>query len=142
MKLVLKLIAGIVIGIILGLIAPDFLIRLLVTIKVVFGSFIGFIIPLIILFFIASGVGGLGKKSGRLVGTTVGLSYLFTVIAGLLAFVISITVIPFTSPEQAGIAEGTSFEPFLRLEITPIMGVVTALVAAFLFRNWDGENRE
>ncbi|WNF38733.1 dicarboxylate/amino acid:cation symporter [Bacillaceae bacterium IKA-2] len=133
MKLVLKLIAGIVIGIILGLIAPDFLIRLLVTIKVVFGSFIGFIIPLIILFFIASGVGGLGKKSGRLVGTTVGLSYLFTVIAGLLAFVISITVIPFTSPEQAGIAEGTSFEPFLRLEITPIMGVVTALVAAFLF---------
>ena len=133
MKLVLKLIAGIIIGIILGLISPEFVIRVLLSIKAIFGSFIGFIIPFIILFFIASGVAGLGKKSGRLVGTTVGIAYLSTVLAGLVAFIIAITVIPFTSPEQSPIAEGSSFEPFLQLEIAPLMGVITALVTAFIF---------
>lgn len=133
MKLVLKLIAGIVIGIILGLVAPEFIVRLLITIKTVFGSFIGFIIPFIILFFIASGVANLGQKSGRLVGTTVGIAYVSTIIAGLLAFFVAITFVPMFSPEQSAISEGSALTPFLKLEIAPVMGVVTALVAAFLF---------
>lgn len=132
MKLVLKLVAGIILGIIIGLIAPEFITRLLITIKVIFGSFIGFVIPFIILFFIASGVAGLGKKSGRLVGMTVGTAYASTVTAGLLAFVIAIAVIPMISSTNETVSEGASLEPFLRLEIAPLMGVVTALVTAFL----------
>ncbi|OIJ20817.1 dicarboxylate/amino acid:cation symporter [Anaerobacillus alkalidiazotrophicus] len=133
MKLVVKLLVGIVLGIILGLVSPEFVIRLFVTVKGIFGSFIGFIIPFIILFFIASGVAGLGKKSGSLVGKTVGFAYLSTLIAGLLAFFVAIIFIPFISTGQAAIAEGSSFEPFIKLEITPLMGVITALVTAFLF---------
>lgn len=133
MKLVLKLIVGVIVGILLGLVAPEFLVRLLITVKAVFGSFIGFIIPFIILFYIASGVANLGKKSGRLVGTTVGIAYVSTLLAGLLAFFVAITLIPVLSPQQAPLVDGTALTPFLKLEIAPVMGVVTALVTAFLF---------
>ncbi|MFC0472724.1 dicarboxylate/amino acid:cation symporter [Halalkalibacter kiskunsagensis] len=133
MKLLFKLLIGIILGIILGLIGPEFVIRILITIKVLFGSFIGFIIPFIILFFIASGVAGLGKSSGRLVGMTVGTAYISTIVAGILSLVIAFTVIPFLSTETSEVVEGATLEPFLTIEIAPLMGVVTALVTAFVF---------
>jgi Na+/H+-dicarboxylate symporter len=133
MNLILKLIIGIIAGIVLGLFGPEFLIRALITVKVLFGSFIGFIIPFIILFFIASGVAGLGKGSGRLVGMTVGTAYISTIVAGLLAFVFAVTIIPGLAPESAAVTEGSALEPFLSFEIAPLMGVVTALVTAFVF---------
>ncbi|WP_209124523.1 dicarboxylate/amino acid:cation symporter [Alkalihalobacillus sp. BA299] len=133
MKLIFKLIIGIIVGIILGLIAPDLTIRFLITLKVLFGSFIGFIIPFIILFFIASGVAGLGKSSGRLVGMTVGTAYISTILAGLLAFIIASIIVPLLAPESGNVTEGTVIEPFLILELAPMMGVVTALVTAFVF---------
>ncbi|WP_025026955.1 dicarboxylate/amino acid:cation symporter [Caldalkalibacillus mannanilyticus] len=133
MKLILKLIIGIIVGIVLGLVGPEYLIRTFITLKFLFGSFIGFIIPFIILFFIASGVAGLGKSSGSLVGKTVGTAYVSTIIAGLLAIIIAITFIPFLAAEAGDVAEGAKLEPFLKLEIAPMMGVVTALVTAFVF---------
>ncbi|WP_332692629.1 dicarboxylate/amino acid:cation symporter [Halalkalibacter lacteus] len=129
MKLLLKLL----IGIIVGLIGPEFLIRILLTMKVLFGSFIGFIIPFIILFFIASGVAGLGKSSGRLVGMTVGTAYISTITAGILSLLIAFTVIPYLSTETKEVVEGSTLEPFLNIEIAPLMGVVTALITAFVF---------
>ncbi len=133
MKLIVKLIIGIIVGILLGLVGPEFLIRLLITIKVLFGSFIGFIIPFIILFFIASGVADLGKNSGRLVGITVGTAYISTIAAGLLAFFIATTLLPLLSVNRGEVIEGSTLEPFLRLEFAPMMGVVTALLTAFVF---------
>ncbi|ARK29586.1 dicarboxylate/amino acid:cation symporter [Halalkalibacter krulwichiae] len=133
MNLIVKLIIGIVAGIVLGLFAPDFFIRVLITMKVLFGSFIGFIIPFIILFFIASGVAGLGKSSGKLVGMTVGTAYLSTIVAGLLAFLFATAIIPNVATEATNVAEGTALEPFLTIEIAPLMGVVTALLTAFVF---------
>ncbi|OLO25648.1 dicarboxylate/amino acid:cation symporter [Alkalihalophilus pseudofirmus] len=133
MKLIFKLIIGIIFGIVLGLIGPEFLIRFFITLKVLFGSFIGFIIPFIILFFIASGVAGLGKSSGKLVGMTVGTAYISTIIAGFLAFLVAITIVPFLTADGGSVAEGSALEPFLNLEIAPLMGVVTALVTAFVF---------
>ncbi|GAE32645.1 dicarboxylate/amino acid:cation symporter [Halalkalibacter hemicellulosilyticus] len=133
MKLIFKLLLGIILGVAIGLVGPDFLVRILITIKSVFGSFINFMIPFIILFFIASGVAGLGKGSGKLVGKTVGTAYVSTILAGLLAFLVAMTVIPFISTESQAVSEGSALEPFLEMEIAPLMGVVTALVTAFVF---------
>ncbi|MFC0558344.1 dicarboxylate/amino acid:cation symporter [Halalkalibacter alkalisediminis] len=133
MNLIVKLIIGIIAGIILGLFGPEFFIRVLITLKVLFGSFIGFIIPFIILFFIASGVAGLGKGSGRLVGMTVGTAYVSTIIAGLFAFILATMILPALTTESTSVTEGSALEPFLTIEIAPLMGVVTALLTAFVF---------
>ncbi|WP_100371973.1 dicarboxylate/amino acid:cation symporter [Bacillus sp. FJAT-45037] len=133
MKLLVKLVIGIVLGIIAGLILPLNFVRAFVTFKEVFGSFIGFIIPFIILFFIASGVAGLGKQSGRLVGSTVGLAYTSTVIAGLLAFVVAVLIIPNVATTNVVTEDAGSLTSYIDLEIEPLMGIVTALVMAFVF---------
>ncbi|WP_026690195.1 dicarboxylate/amino acid:cation symporter [Alteribacter aurantiacus] len=133
MKLILKLVIGIVAGILIGLMNIDVVTQLFVTIKELFGQFINFVIPFIILFFIAAGVSKLGGESGKMVGTTVGTAYLSTFLAGIFAFFIAVAIVPMLSTEQAPVAEGEGLQPFLAFEIEPLMGVVTALVAAFLF---------
>ncbi|MCE7794873.1 dicarboxylate/amino acid:cation symporter [Salipaludibacillus sp. CUR1] len=133
MKLILKLIAGIAAGIVTGLIGIDWLTRTLLTFRDIFGEFIGFMIPLIILFFIASGVSKLGAHSGKLVGMSVGTAYLSTLAAGIAAFFIATIVMPLIASEGAVPEEGAGLEGFFSFEIDPLMGVITALITAFLF---------
>jgi Na+/H+-dicarboxylate symporter len=133
MKLILKLFAGIILGILIGQFAPLFLVRVLITFKVVFGEFIAFIIPFIIFFFICTGIASLGSKSGRLLGLTTGLAYLSTIIAGTLAVIVGLTLIPQMHAAVVPIAEAKEVMPFFDMAIPPITGVITALVAAFTF---------
>lgn len=134
MSLILKLIAGIVGGIIAGFYLPMVLVEVLYTAKVIIGQLISFTIPLIILFFIASGIAGLPKGSGHLLGKTVGFAYGSTVIAGTLAVLVVNAFIPFFDGAitfQA--AEATNIESLIDIEIPPLMGVMTALATAFIF---------
>ncbi|ALS33452.1 hypothetical protein PTRA_a2351 [Pseudoalteromonas translucida KMM 520] len=134
MKLILKLIAGIVAGILAGLYLPLIGVELLYTVKELIGQLISFTIPLIILFFIASGIAGLPKGSGHLLGKTVGFAYGSTVIAGTLAFLLVSAVIPLLSGGITFEAEtAIQVGSFIDLEIPPLMGVMTALMSAFIF---------
>tara|TARA_B110000211_G_scaffold175209_1_gene198002 strand:- start:310 stop:1461 length:1152 start_codon:yes stop_codon:yes gene_type:complete len=134
MNLILKLIAGIVAGILIGLYVPLTGVELLFTVKELIGQLISFTIPLIILFFIASGIAGLPKGSGHLLGKTVGFAYSSTIIAGTLAFLLVSAVIPLLSGGITFEAEvATEIGSFIDLEIPPLMGVMTALVTAFVF---------
>jgi len=134
MKLILKLLIGIIGGIIIGLIAPEFLTRVIVTFKEFFGQFLGFTIPFIIIFFIVSGIASFGKHSGKMLGITAALAYISTILAGTLAFIAALIVIPMLVGNGGGSAEeAAGFEPFFVLEIEPLTGVMTALVAAFVF---------
>lgn len=134
MRLIVKLALGILSGIIIGLIAPEFLTRTIVTFKEIFGQFLGFTIPLIIIFFIASGIASFGKESGKMLGLTSAIAYTSTILAGTLAFIVALIVIPMLVGGGGGSAEeAAGFEPFFELTIDPIAGVMTALVAAFVF---------
>lgn len=134
MKLIPKLIIGIIVGILVGLGAPEFLGRTLFTFKEIFGQIIGFAIPLIIIFFIASGVASLGSNSGKLVATTAGFAYTSTVIAGTLAYIVASIFIPMVAGAAGEVvSSGVGLEPFFEFQIGQIMGVMTALVTAFLF---------
>ena len=134
MKLILKLIAGIVAGILVGFYVPLTGVELLFTVKELIGQIISFTIPLIIPFFIASGIAGLPKGSGHLLGKTVGFAYSSTVIAGTLAFLLVSAVIPFLSGGITFEAEvATEIGSFIDIEIPPLMGVMTALATAFIF---------
>lgn len=129
-----KLILGIIAGIIIGSMMPEFFIQILVTFKGIFGAFLGYVIPLIIIAFVAPGIAELGKDAGKLLGITTALAYLSTIIAGVSAFFIGKALLPSlvtggsaTNPEEALLSG------LFSIEIEPIMGVMTALVTAFLF---------
>jgi Na+/H+-dicarboxylate symporter len=135
MQLILKLIAGIVLGMLLGLYAPHWLTQVLITFKALFGQLLFFTIPLLILFFITSGIAALPQKSGRLLGRTLGIAYLSTILAGTLAFLVAAILVPMLAP--AGSAAGTNvvadLTPYIEMNIPPVFGIMTALALAFIF---------
>ena len=135
MKLIIKLIAGIIAGIAIGLFAPDWISRLLLTFKGLFGQLLFFTIPLLILFFITSGIASLPSNSGRLLSKTLGVAYLSTISAGIIAFFVASMVVPMLSADAQSVNEqvGATLEPFITLDIPPLMSVMSALALAFIF---------
>lgn len=135
MKLIIKLIAGILAGIVIGLYAPEWVSRLLLTFKDLFGQLLFFTIPLLILFFITSGIASLPNNSGKLLGKTLGVAYLSTLSAGILAFFVASAIVPMLSADAQSVTNeaNTSLAPFITLDIPPLMSVMSALVLAFIF---------
>jgi len=94
--LIFKLILGIIIGILVGLYAGNWaatkwLLYVVVFFKSLLRDLIQFFLPLIMISFVAVGIAEMGQKAGKLLKVTIGLSYLYTVIACVLgAIVISI----------------------------------------------------
>lgn len=129
-----RLIIGIISGILIGLFFPEWIGRILYTFTHIFGELLGYIVPLIIIGFIVPGIAELGSKAGKLLAGTAGMAYLSTLAAGIAAFFISILIIPgIIDGGTAGDPDAVGLTSFLELEIPPIMGVMTALITAFIF---------
>ncbi len=132
-KLVIGIIAGIVIG--LGSAAVDqlILVRLMSTFSSIFGNFLKFMIPCIIIGFVAPGIADLGKDAGKTLAITAGIAYCSAVAAGLVAFLVGSMVLPgVISMGQVADGAGANVSPFFTIEMGAIMGVMTALVLAFV----------
>lgn len=128
-----KLILGIILGIIIGTTKIEILTRLLMTFSGIFGQFLDYIIPLLIIGYVAPGIAELGDQAGKLLGITAGLAYISTIIAGTAAYFVASTVLPMLIPSGANIGStGIEIKAIFELEIPPMMGVMTALVTAFL----------
>ncbi|MGF1756999.1 dicarboxylate/amino acid:cation symporter [Photobacterium sagamiensis] len=134
MNLIVKLLCGILIGILMGMFAPDVLIQSLITVKYLVSQLIKFTIPLLILFYVTSGIASLPKNSGKLLGKTVGLAYMSTLGAGILAFLVAKSLFPILLDGAGQLPEAkAALAPFLALQIPPIMNIMTALTIAFIF---------
>jgi Na+/H+-dicarboxylate symporter len=134
MKLIVKLLAGLALGVLLGLFAPHWMVRILITAKDLFGQLLFFTIPLLILFFIASGIAGLPRNSGRLLGRSLGFAYGSTLVAGTLAFLVAAVVVPLLAGGEQLLAEtsGVALQPYVVVTVPPLFSVMTALMLAFL----------
>lgn len=133
MNLILKLAAGMLVGIVLGSFAPDWSVRTLLTISEIVGQLIKFTIPLIILFYITSGIASLPRDSGKLLSRTVGFAYGSTLIAGILAYLIAVAALPVITPTAGAVGQEAALAPYFKLAVPPLFGVISALVAAFVF---------
>ncbi|RGY62592.1 dicarboxylate/amino acid:cation symporter [Fusobacterium ulcerans] len=132
-----KLILGLIAGIIIGKIGFVPLLRIMMTFNGLFGNFLQFVIPLIILGFVAPGIGDLGKKAGKLLAVTTVLAYGSTIVSGSLAFFTNSILLRKILPAGAALAEGSHPEAglltgYLTVDMPPIMGVMTALLMAFI----------
>lgn len=132
-----RLILGLIVGIILGKVGNVPLLRIMVTFNGIFGNFLQFVIPLIILGFVAPGIGDLGKKAGKLLGITTVLAYGSTIIAGSLAYFTNSVLLTKILPKAGDMISGNNPEAgllkgYISVDMPPIMGVMTALLMAFI----------
>lgn len=131
-----RVLVAILLGIALGLFVPDWLTRIFVTFNGLFGNFLNFVIPLIIVGLIAPAIAELGRGAGKWLGITAGIAYTSTVFAGTLAMLVCMLVYPHilevgaTSKEID--AEAGMLEPYFVVEMPPAVGVMTALLLAFV----------
>ena len=143
MSLLLKLIIAIVLGIVVGFVTPgmgafgEVIIRIGATYNSIFGNFLNFVIPLIIIGFVAPGIADLGAGAGKTLAATTGVAYGSTIISGTLAFVVASLLYPHMVHagmfmENAANAEETVLAGYFTIEMPAIMGVMTALLMAFI----------
>lgn len=137
-----KLVIGIVLGIVVGAISSkagvQFPVRILATYNDIFGQFLNFIIPLIIIGFIVPGIADLGTGAGKTLAATTGIAYGSTIISGSVAFLTATLLFPTLLGSNAGMldtvlgANGEQLAGYVTIEIPEIMGVMSALVTAFV----------
>ena len=133
--LVGRIIIAMILGMLLGGYLPVKVIRAFSTFNGLFSQFLGFIIPLLILGLVAPAIADIGKKAGRMLLGTTALAYTATIISGFAAYFTADGIFP--SLIEAGTlstatAQGQDAAPYFSIEIAPLMGVMTALILAFV----------
>ena len=109
--------------------------RVFATFNMLFGGFLNYIVPFIIIAFIAPGIAKLGTGSGKLLGMATGLAYASTLAAGILAYVVAMTLLPnFIGGIGSDSFGGgkSNAETLFQLDMIPIMDVMSALMFAFI----------
>lgn len=137
-----KIIIAIILGIVVGAIAQKanfpLIIRIGATYNSIFGNFLNYCIPLIIIGFVAPGIADLGEGAGKTLAMTAGTAYLSTLVAGTFAFCVDRALFPTFLKvgsivmDNAQNAEDTMLSGLFTVEMPPLMGVMTALLIAFI----------
>lgn len=130
-----RILLAIAAGIACGFFFPDWLTRIALTFNSIFGNFLGFIIPLLILGLVAPGIADLGRNAGRLLAITAVLAWLFTLISGFGTYFTGTAVLPSLLDGSQFNESGVGAEaltPYFTVEMPPLMGVMTALILAFV----------
>lgn len=133
--LLAQIIIAIILGVVGGIIFPEWLSRIFATINGIFSNLLSFIIPLLILGLIAPGIAEVGKNAGRLLAATAATAYTFTLISGFLTYFICEQVYPSLIGNEtldAVTESNTTLTPYFTIEMPPLFGVMSALIAAFL----------
>lgn len=134
--LIPRMILGILVGILVGLYLPEWFVRITITFSTIFGAFLNFIIPLMILAFVTKGIADLGEGAGKLLGVTVGLAYLSTLVGGSLSYFMANAIFPgFISQDQVAAiqnSERATLEAFFEVPIKPFFDVTSAIIFAFM----------
>lgn len=131
-NLIFKLILGVILGIIIGTYSSEGLMSAIVTIKYVLGEIIFFSVPLIILGFIAPSIAKLKENASKLLGYAVLIAYLSSVFAATLSMIAGYALIPKLSIVSNISSLKELPELIFKLDIPPVMSVMSALALALL----------
>lgn len=132
-----KILIAITLGIVCSFFFPEWITRLFMTFNDLFGNFLGFVIPLIILGLVAPGIAEIGKGAGKLLGITALIAYGSTLFSGFMAYFTCSAVYPSLLDNTGGVnaltqLDETVVEPYFSVAMPPLMGVMTALILAFI----------
>lgn len=133
--LVGRIILAMVAGILLGGFLPTEIVRGFATFNSIFSQFLGFIIPLLIVGLVAPAIADIGRKAGKMLLATTALAYIATLISGFASYLTSITCFPSLIESDTllqTLSQTNDAAPYFTIEMPPLMGVMTALVLAFI----------
>ena len=127
-----RLLISVVVGILIGLFANETVISIVLPLKHVLGQIIFFLIPLLIFGFITPAIARLKNNASKLLGKSVLLAYLSCIGSASLAAFVGYTFIPLLNITPTSEAANVLPEMIFRLDIPPLMPVLSALVFAFM----------
>lgn len=133
--LVARIIIAMLLGFLLGRVLPLSVTRIFSTFNGLFSQFLGFIIPLLIVGLVAPAIADIGRKAGRMLLATTLLAYIATIISGFASYFTSAGIFPElieAGTLTSSLAKGNDAAPYFVIEIAPLMGVMTALILAFI----------
>jgi len=127
---IVQLLLAVVIGIITGFYIKGAALGAIVSIKHVTGQLIFFLVPLIILGFIAPSIAQLRSNASKMLLFAFGIAYLSSVGASFFGAAVGYQVIPHLNIASDASALKELPENMLKIDIPPVMNVMTALVLA------------
>lgn len=129
---IFKLIIAVIIGILLGFVANESFMNFVVTVKYILGQLIFFMVPLIILGFVSYSIAKMKDNASKMLSLALIIAYLSSIGAAFFAMVSGYTLIPHLSIEPVKETLRQLPELIFRLDIPPVVSVMTALVLSIM----------
>lgn len=126
------MILAVIVGILLGLIANEGFMNIIVIMKYILGQLIFFMVPLIILGFVSYSIAKMKDNASKMLGLALVIAYLSSIGAAFFAMVTGYTLIPHLSIEPVKETLQKLPELVFRLDIPPVVSVMTALMLAIM----------
>lgn len=127
-----RLFLSVIVGSLIGAVANETVISTILPIKHVLGQIIFFLIPLLIFGFITPSITRLKRDASKLLGVSLLLAYVSCLGSATLAAVVGYNFIPLfdIAPQTENLKDIP--EMIFRLDIPPLMSVLSALILAFM----------
>ena len=129
---IVQLLIAVIIGLSAGFVVNDAVLEAIVCIKHITGQIIFFLVPLIILGFIAPSIAHLRSNASKMLLFAFGIAYLSSIGASFFGAAVGYNVIPFLHIADDANSLKALPENLLKIDIPPVMNVMTALVLAAL----------
>lgn len=129
---IVQLLIAVIVGIVAGFYVEGTVLSAIVSLKHVTGQLIFFLVPLIILGFIAPSIAHLRSNASKMILFAFGIAYLSSVGASFFGAAVGYQVIPHLDIAADANALKALPENMLKIDIPPVMNVMTALVLAAL----------
>lgn len=129
---IVQLLIAVILGIVAGFYVEGTALSAIVSLKHVSGQVIFFLVPLIILGFIAPSIAHLRSNASKMLLFAFGIAYLSSIGASFFGAAVGYQVIPHLDIASDANALKALPENMLKIDIPPVMNVMTALVLAAL----------
>jgi Na+/H+-dicarboxylate symporter len=129
---IVRLLLAVVIGLLAGPFISAEVMKVVLVVKQVCGQIIFFLVPLIIIGFVAPSIAQLRGNVTRLLLFAFGLAYLSSVGAAFFGMLTGYQLIPWLDIQPAATASQPLPEVLFKLEIPPLLSVMSALLTAIL----------
>ena len=129
---IVQLLIAVIVGIVAGFYVDGTVLSAIVSLKHVSGQVIFFLVPLIILGFIAPSIAHLRSNASKMLLFAFGIAYLSSIGASFFGAAVGYQVIPHLDIASDANALKALPENMLKIDIPPVMNVMTALVLAAL----------
>lgn len=129
---IVQLVVAVIAGAAAGFFIPEWGMKAVLVLRDVCGQVIFFLVPLIIVGFVGSSVASLAGNVSRLILAAFWLAYVSSVGAALMSAVAAYPIVPLLDAGPAGEPLRALPEVPFRIDIPPVLGVMSALFLALL----------